>query len=162
MLVCLRDGRKIIGILRSFDQFANIVLEQAQERVIVGKRFADVPLGLYVIRGENVVLLGTMVRTRTLPALRRALSSLLHSASCDWHRRNLCARARSRPPRLSTRSFVDARARQDDAKEAKTTSTLLQEVAVEEILEAKQEEAERNKLKSKLSRQMNQNDLFDL
>ena len=66
MLVCLRDGRKIIGILRSFDQFANIVLEQAQERVIVGKRFADVPLGLYVIRGENVVLLGTMVRTRTL------------------------------------------------------------------------------------------------
>ena len=97
----------------------------------------------------------------TLPALRRALSSLLHSARRS-SRRNLCARARSRPPRLSTRSFVDARARQDDAKEAKTTSTLLQEVAVEEILEAKQEEAERNKLKSKLSRQMNQNDLFDL
>lgn len=26
-LVQLRDGRKIIGILRSFDQFANLVLE---------------------------------------------------------------------------------------------------------------------------------------
>ena len=62
MLVQLRDGRKIIGILRSFDQFANIVLEEAVERVVVGKRFADVPLGLYVIRGENVVLLGQMVR----------------------------------------------------------------------------------------------------
>ena len=27
LLVQLRDGRKIIGILRSFDQFANLVLE---------------------------------------------------------------------------------------------------------------------------------------
>ena len=62
MLVQLRDGRKIIGLMRSFDQFANIVLEQAVERIVVGTRFADVPLGLYVIRGENVVLLGEMVR----------------------------------------------------------------------------------------------------
>ena len=61
-LVQLRDGRKIIGIMRSFDQFANIVLEQAVERIIVGKKFADVQLGLYVIRGENVVLLGQIVR----------------------------------------------------------------------------------------------------
>ena len=57
-LVQLRDGRKIIGMLRSFDQFANVVLEDAVERIVVDKRFADVPLGLYVIRGENVVLLG--------------------------------------------------------------------------------------------------------
>ena len=85
MLVSLRDGRKIIGILRSFDQFANIVLEEAQERVIVGKRFADVPLGLYVIRGENVVLLGTMVRARTLQP--SAAPSPCSSASCDWSHR---------------------------------------------------------------------------
>ena len=62
MLVQLRDGRKIIGIMRSFDQFANIVLEEAVERLLVGKRFADMPLGIYVIRGENVVLLGQIVR----------------------------------------------------------------------------------------------------
>ena len=62
LIVVLRDGRKIIGVMRSFDQFANIVLEHAEERVIVGKRFADVPLGLYVLRGENVVLLGQIVR----------------------------------------------------------------------------------------------------
>ena len=30
LLVQLRDGRKIIGILRSFDQFANLVLEGKQ------------------------------------------------------------------------------------------------------------------------------------
>ena len=58
LLVLLRDGKKIVGTMRSFDQFANIVLEGAFERVVVDKAFADVPLGLYVIRGDNVVLLG--------------------------------------------------------------------------------------------------------
>ncbi|KAL9270251.1 Sm-like protein [Drosera capensis] len=58
LLVLLRDGRKLFGILRSFDQFANAVLEGAYERVIVGDLYSDIPLGLYVIRGENVVLIG--------------------------------------------------------------------------------------------------------
>jgi U6 snRNA-associated Sm-like protein LSm1 len=56
--VQLRDGRKIIGVLRSFDQFANLVLENALERIIVGSQFGEIHLGLYVVRGENVVLLG--------------------------------------------------------------------------------------------------------
>jgi small nuclear ribonucleoprotein (snRNP)-like protein len=64
-MVQLRDGRKIIGVMRSFDQFANIVLEEAVERIIVDQRYADVPLGLYVIRGENVVLIGQIVRAAT-------------------------------------------------------------------------------------------------
>ncbi|XP_018488743.1 sm-like protein LSM1B isoform X2 [Raphanus sativus] len=58
ILVLLRDGRKLMGTLRSFDQFANAVLEGACERVIVGEQYCDIPLGLYVIRGENVVLIG--------------------------------------------------------------------------------------------------------
>lgn len=93
LLVLLRDGRKLMGILRSFDQFgmyisplhvlpvgnpvfcfyqltgnknctchvANAVLEGACERVIVGDLYCDIPLGLYVIRGENVVLIGELV-----------------------------------------------------------------------------------------------------
>ncbi|CAJ2638303.1 sm-like protein LSM1B [Trifolium pratense] len=60
LLVLLRDGRKLLGFLRSFDQFANVVLEGACERVIVGDLYCDVPLGLYVIRGENVVLIGEL------------------------------------------------------------------------------------------------------
>lgn len=60
LLVLLRDGRKLLGILRSFDQFANAVLEGACERVIVGDIYSDIPLGLYVIRGENVVLVGEL------------------------------------------------------------------------------------------------------
>mmetsp|Transcript_33861 Transcript_33861/g.40950 ORF Transcript_33861/g.40950 Transcript_33861/m.40950 type:complete len:126 (+) Transcript_33861:272-649(+) len=66
-LIMLRDGRKLIGILRSFDQFANLVLEEAVERIIVGEQYADLPLGLYVIRGENVVLLGQIDPEREIP-----------------------------------------------------------------------------------------------
>ena len=68
LLVQLRDGRKLVGILRSFDQFANLVLEQASERVIVGSLYAEVPLGLHVVRGENVVLLGEIDETKDPPA----------------------------------------------------------------------------------------------
>ena len=67
LLVQLRDGRKIVGVLRSFDQFANLVLEDATERVIVGNLFCEIPMGLYIIRGENVVLLGEVDPDRYLP-----------------------------------------------------------------------------------------------
>lgn len=60
LIVLLRDGRKLLGTLCSFDQFANVVLQGACERVIVGELYCDVPLGLYVIRGENVVLIGEL------------------------------------------------------------------------------------------------------
>ncbi|KAL9275630.1 Sm-like protein [Drosera capensis] len=73
LLVLLRDGRKLFGILRSFDQFANAVLEGAYERVIVGDLYSDIPLGLYVIRGENVVLIGEvdLEREDVPPHMRR-------------------------------------------------------------------------------------------
>ncbi|KAK4534601.1 hypothetical protein CDCA_CDCA02G0626 [Cyanidium caldarium] len=59
VLVCLRDGRLFLGYLRSYDQYSNLVLEDAVERVVVrNEAFADVPCGLRVIRGENVVLFG--------------------------------------------------------------------------------------------------------
>ncbi|XP_019223548.1 PREDICTED: sm-like protein LSM1B isoform X2 [Nicotiana attenuata] len=62
LLVLLRDGRKLLGTLRSFDQFANAVLEGACDRVIVGDLYCDIPLGLYIIRGENVVLIGELAQ----------------------------------------------------------------------------------------------------
>ncbi|XP_051008935.1 U6 snRNA-associated Sm-like protein LSm1 [Acomys russatus] len=58
-LVLLRDGRTPIGFfLRSIDQFANLVLHQTVERIHVGKKYGDIPRGIFVVRGENVVLLG--------------------------------------------------------------------------------------------------------
>ena len=62
LLLVLRDGRHIIGILRSFDHFCNLLLEECVERRI--KRvenkmiYTDVPLGLFIIRGDTLVLLG--------------------------------------------------------------------------------------------------------
>lgn len=40
---------------------ANVVLEGALERITVGELYCDLPLGLYIIRGENVVLIGELV-----------------------------------------------------------------------------------------------------
>jgi len=58
LLVVLRDGRTLIGQLSCVDQFANLVLEQTIERIHVGKQYGDIPRGIFIVRGENVVLLG--------------------------------------------------------------------------------------------------------
>ncbi|XP_014666694.1 PREDICTED: U6 snRNA-associated Sm-like protein LSm1 [Priapulus caudatus] len=58
LLVVLRDGRTLIGYLRSIDQFANLVLHRTIERIHVGHEYGDIPRGIFIVRGENVVLLG--------------------------------------------------------------------------------------------------------
>ncbi|KAI0485436.1 hypothetical protein F4859DRAFT_381390 [Xylaria cf. heliscus] len=68
LLLVLRDGRKLIGILRSWDQFANLVLQSTTERVFAitsGPEdprpkglYADKAHGIFLVRGENVLLLG--------------------------------------------------------------------------------------------------------
>lgn len=58
IMVALRDGRTLIGYLRSIDQYANLLLSSTFERVHVGNKYGDIPKGIYLIRGENVVLIG--------------------------------------------------------------------------------------------------------
>ncbi|KAI0187159.1 LSM domain-containing protein [Xylaria flabelliformis] len=68
LLLVLRDGRKLIGILRSWDQFANLVLQSTIERVFATTSepgdsrpkglYADKTHGIFLVRGENVLLLG--------------------------------------------------------------------------------------------------------
>jgi U6 snRNA-associated Sm-like protein LSm1 len=58
IMIILRDGRHLVGRLRSFDQFMNLILEDSCERVLLPGRFCDVPLGLYIVRGDTIVLLG--------------------------------------------------------------------------------------------------------
>lgn len=67
IFVSLRDGRNVFGILRTFDQFANLVLQDTIERIYLPKkdaqsreRFAEVPIGVFMVRGENVVMLGEL------------------------------------------------------------------------------------------------------
>ncbi|KAK7417776.1 hypothetical protein QQZ08_011521 [Neonectria magnoliae] len=69
LMIALRDGRKLIGVLRSWDQFANLVLQSTTERIFAIDPasedtdrptgvFADVSHGIFLVRGENVLLLG--------------------------------------------------------------------------------------------------------
>ena len=58
ILIVLRDGRHLVGKLRSFDQYMNLSLEDTCERALLGKKYCDVPIGLYIVRGDNIVLLG--------------------------------------------------------------------------------------------------------
>ncbi|KAI1282005.1 U6 snRNA-associated Sm-like protein LSm1 [Halotydeus destructor] len=57
-MVLLRDGRTLIGILRCIDQFGNLVLHRTIERIYVGDKFGDIKRGIFIIRGENLVLCG--------------------------------------------------------------------------------------------------------
>ncbi|KER21406.1 hypothetical protein T265_10276 [Opisthorchis viverrini] len=58
MMVCLHGGRVYFGFLRIIDQFGNVVLHQAFERIHVDKKFCDIPQGILMIRGENIILIG--------------------------------------------------------------------------------------------------------
>ncbi|XP_070494119.1 U6 snRNA-associated Sm-like protein LSm1 [Chironomus tepperi] len=64
LMILLRDGRTLIGYLRSVDQFANLVLHRAIERIHVNDKYGDMERGVFIIRGENVVLLGEIDREK--------------------------------------------------------------------------------------------------
>ena len=61
IFVLLKDGRNLFGILRTFDQFANLVLQDTLERIYLGEegeaptRFSETYRGVFMVRGENVV-----------------------------------------------------------------------------------------------------------
>jgi len=71
ILIVLRDGRHLVGKLRSFDQFMNLILEDTCERALLGKKYCDVPIGLYIVRGENIVLLGELDEEKETQSLTR-------------------------------------------------------------------------------------------
>ncbi|KAL4968590.1 U6 snRNA-associated Sm-like protein LSm1 [Aspergillus stella-maris] len=58
LVLVLRDGRKLIGVLRTWDQFANLVLQDTIERVYAGNLYTEISRGVFLVRGENVLLLG--------------------------------------------------------------------------------------------------------
>lgn len=57
--VVTNDGRNILGTLRGFDQVCNVILDKSVERVFsTDSGVQVVTLGLYVIRGDNIAVLG--------------------------------------------------------------------------------------------------------
>lgn len=60
-LICvLRDGKKLIGYLKSFDQFGNLILQDTVERIYTDIVYADISRGIFIIRGDNIVYLGEL------------------------------------------------------------------------------------------------------
>jgi len=59
VLVKLKGGREVRGILKSFDQHLNLVLDNAEEL----KESKNRKLGLIIVRGDNVVLISPAMIT---------------------------------------------------------------------------------------------------
>ncbi|QDS73998.1 hypothetical protein FKW77_008698 [Venturia effusa] len=83
LMVALRDGKTLFGVLRSWDQFGifplllhvsdsslkipslltthdpgNLMTQDTIERIYCKNVFCDIPRGIFVIRGENVEMIG--------------------------------------------------------------------------------------------------------
>ncbi|ELU00673.1 hypothetical protein CAPTEDRAFT_206003 [Capitella teleta] len=57
--VITADGRVINGVMKGFDQAINLILDESHERVYSsGGGVEEVILGLYIIRGDNVAIIG--------------------------------------------------------------------------------------------------------
>lgn len=65
--IVTNDGRVIVGALRGFDQSINVVLEDCHERIFSSTSGVELsPLGLYVVRGDNVAIVGLVDESREL------------------------------------------------------------------------------------------------
>lgn len=54
----LRDGEVITGVLRSYDEFGSLVIQDAVERIHFKQRYGERKLGTWIVKGESVALLG--------------------------------------------------------------------------------------------------------
>ncbi|KAG8694245.1 hypothetical protein FRC12_022871 [Ceratobasidium sp. 428] len=61
VLLILQDGRAIVGTLVGFDQRSNVVLSDSVERIYsMEEGVEEVPLGLYLVKGDMIVLIGEL------------------------------------------------------------------------------------------------------
>lgn len=58
ILVLLRDGSYMFGVLKSYDQYNSISLNFTIQRIFDGDRYAEKKLGLVSLRGESIVFIG--------------------------------------------------------------------------------------------------------
>merc|ERR1711951_19825 len=58
--IITNDGRVVVGILKGLDQVVNVVLANTEERVFTSEGIDKQQLGLYLIRGDNVAIVGAI------------------------------------------------------------------------------------------------------
>lgn len=65
---------------------ANLVLHRTIERIHVGKKYGDIPRGVFIVRGENVVLLGEVVSVNCNAFFLLYYQFFVRSPGliCDW------------------------------------------------------------------------------
>lgn len=65
---------------------ANLVLQDTIERIFIKDLYADIPRGIFLVRGENVLLLGEIVRIPiTIHHLHSPLSTSLSHPAFSFH-----------------------------------------------------------------------------
>uniref|UniRef100_A0A7S1FWY7 U6 snRNA-associated Sm-like protein LSm8 n=1 Tax=Corethron hystrix TaxID=216773 RepID=A0A7S1FWY7_9STRA len=79
------DGRIIVGTLAGYDQLQNLVLQSAHERVYSADLPVElVPLGLYVIRGDNVAVIGEFNNSSDDEALELVRADPIPPSKLFW------------------------------------------------------------------------------
>ena len=79
---CVRMTSSVCAVLYRSDgsplklRLANLVIDMTVERTHLGRYYADKPVGVMVIRGENVVLMGEIVSSSLFSNYRYVCSSL--------------------------------------------------------------------------------------
>ncbi|KAI1728734.1 LSM domain-containing protein [Ditylenchus destructor] len=96
LMVVLRDGKTLIGYLRTIDQFANLVLHETLERIYIGKFYGDIPRGIFLIRGENVVLAGEIDENQPCTLTQVSLEEILRMQNERAEKRAILAQEKQR------------------------------------------------------------------
>lgn len=59
--VMMTDGRQLFGVLRVFDQYGSIVIQDTFERIYLpDNRYGEEYIGDLLIRGENLLMIGDL------------------------------------------------------------------------------------------------------
>ena len=69
LLIKLNANRSVAGVLRGFDQFMNLVLDETVEQVSTDEQN---PIGMVVIRGNSIVMIEALEKLWDLPAPARS------------------------------------------------------------------------------------------
>ncbi|KAG5339200.1 hypothetical protein E4T56_gene716 [Termitomyces sp. T112] len=62
LFIHLQGGRKVSGVLRGYDLFLNLVLDDSMEETVAAQKY---PIGTVVIRGNSITSMETLESTRT-------------------------------------------------------------------------------------------------
>ncbi len=62
VLVRLRNGRMLRGILQGYDQHMNLILEQAEE--LDDENTSSKQLGTIVVRGDNIIMVSPTIKEK--------------------------------------------------------------------------------------------------